>query len=578
MMLLSGAGFMPSRRLLILMVLGGLLATPRHAASQILGLGASQTPAASPQPVVPPDPLGRDNPRGCVMGFIKAAQDENYPLAIQYFQPSTNRKRPSQEDDEELAAQLLAILNRRFVGPLDFISRDPQGRLDDGLPPDQEKVGGVLGTDDTLPILLVRAEDEQGRKLWYFSRTTLALVPKFYDTLTFPEFEKELPQYLIENRFLAMPYWQWLAIILFIPLALVVARSLTKLLELALRYWRKARHLPPIPIAPVMSLGPLTYVIALLIHYAFVGYIGTSLLYRIYYRRLIWIFLAIAFYWLLTRITRAISSRIGDSLSSRGMYAERSIVSLLRRFVEVSIFIVVSLLVLHSLGFDVSTALAGVGIGTLALGLGAQKTFENMFGGVSVLFDKVILVGDTCKVNNQTGVVEDIGLRSTRLRTPERTLLSIPNGIMASAAVENLRFRDKFLCQQVIRLRYDLSPDHVRFVLEEIRELLRENPKVEDSSARARFIRFAEYALEVEIFCYILESDYAAYLATQEALLLAIMDSLEKAGAVVALPSQTTIVTQDSWIDPEKAKAAKVAIEKMRDPGVPGPQKLPPNS
>jgi MscS family membrane protein len=315
-----------------------------------------------------------------------------------------------------------------------------------------------------------------------------------------------------------------------------------------------------------------------LIHYALVAYIGTSLLYRIYYRRVIWIFLAIAFYWLLTRITRAISARIAASLTSRGKFAERSIVSLIRRFVEVSIFILVTLVVLHSLGFDVSAALAGVGIGTLALGLGAQKTFENMFGGVSILFDKVIQVGDTCKVNNQTGVVEDIGLRSTRLRTSERTLLSIPNGIMATAVVENLRFRDKFLCQQIIRLRYDLSPDHVRFVVEEIRQLLLENPKVEDSTSRVRFLRFSDYALEVEIFGYVLESDYNSYLATQEALLLSVMDVLEKAGAVVALPTQTTLVMQDSWVDPEKAKAAKSAIDRMRDPGVPGPQKLPPTS
>ncbi len=257
------------------------------------------------------------------------------------------------------------------------------------------------------------------------------------------------------------------------------------------------------------------------------------------------------------------------------MYAERSIVSLVRRFVEVSIFILVTLVVLHGLGFDVSAALAGVGIGTLALGLGAQKTFENMFGGVSVLFDKVVQVGDTCKVNNQIGMVEDIGLRSTRLRTPERTLLSIPNGTMATAVIENLRFRDKFLCQQIIRLRYDLSPDHVRFVLGEIRQILLENPKVEDATARARFVRFADYALEVEIFCYILESDYSVYVAVQEALLLSIMDALEKAGAVVALPTQTTFVSQDSWIDPEKAKAAKIAIEKIRDPGVPGPRNTP---
>jgi MscS family membrane protein len=103
-----------------------------------------------------------------------------------------------------------------------------------------------------------------------------------------------------------------------------------------------------------------------------------------------------------------------------------------------------------------------------------------------------------------------------------------------------------------------------------------EDPKVEDSSARVRFLRFAEYALEVEIYCYILEPEYTAYLATQEQLLLKIMDTIEKAGAVVALPTQTTFVTQDSWVDPQKAKAAEAAVEKARDPGVPGPRIQPP--
>jgi MscS family membrane protein len=579
MKLVFGAGSMLVRRLLFFTLVAILWATSPGAHAQIPGLtpSASSSTAASP-PAIPVDPLGRETPRGTLLGFIKAAQDEKYALAAQYFQPVPARKHVSEEDDEELAEQLLAILNQKFTGPLDFVSREPQGRLDDGLPPDQERISSSLGTEDTFPILLVRIEDEDGRKLWYFSRSTLALVPKTYDSLTFPGIEKQLPQYLVEHRFLSMPFWQWLAVLIFIPLAFLVARVITLLLALMLRYWRKARHLPILPAQRLTHIGPFTFMIALLIHYALVAYVGTSLLYRIYYRRMIWIFLAIAFYWLLTQVTRALSSRIGASLSSRGMFAERSIVSLIRRFVEVIIFLVVMLIVLHGLGFNVSAALAGVGIGTLALGLGAQKTFENMFGGVSILFDKVIVIGDTCKVNNQTGVVEDIGLRSTRLRTAERTLLSIPNGTMATSVIENLRFRDKFLCQQVIRLRYDLSPDHVRFVLAEIRDLLLENLKVEDSTSRVRFIKFSDYALEVEIYCYILESEYGAYVATQEALLLSIMEALEKAGVVVALPTQTTLVTKDSWVDPEKAQTAKAAIEKMRDPGVPGPQKLPPNS
>lgn len=557
------------RRTLPLFAFVGLVSAFALAQPQIPGLTSSPATSASQQPAVPADPLGRETPRGCLLGFIKATQDEKYEIAVQYFQPA--RRHAAQEDEEELAEQLLAILNQKFTGRLDLVSRDPLGQLDDGLPPNQEKISTG---DNGFSILLIRMEDEPGRKLWYFSRTTLEQVPKVYDSLTFPEIEKKIPQYLVEHRFLAVPYWQWLAILVFLPLAFIIARILTLIFEKAMRSWRMARHLPLPPSESLTKIGPFTFMIALLIHYALVAYIGTSLLYRYYYRRIIWICLAIAFYWLLTRLTQALSSRIAASLSNRGMYAERSIVALIRRFIEVSIFILVTLIVLRGLGFDVSAALAGVGIGTLALGLGAQKTFENMFGGVSILFDKVVLIGDACKINNQSGVVEDIGLRSTRLRTPERTLLSIPNGTMATATIENLRFRDKFLCQQVIRLRYDLSPDHVRFVLEEIRQLMLDNSKVEDSTSRARFIRFAEYALEIEIFCYILESDYAAYLSTQEALLLSIMDALEKAGVVVALPTQATIVTQDSWVDPEKQKAAQTAVEKMRDPGVPGAQKV----
>ncbi len=548
------------------------------AGAQIPGLAISQpTPVAKPEATVPPDPLGRETPRGSLFGFIKAAQDEHYNVAVQYFQPPTGRRRRSQEDDEELVSQLLAIFNQKFAGSLDLVSHDPLGRLDDGLPADQEKIVGALGPSEKYPMLMVRLEDEQGRKLWYFSRATLDRVPQMYDSLTFPEIEKQIPQLLVTHRVLAMPLWQFLAITLFVPVALVVGRLLAIFLLFLFNRLRRAQSKPTLPQQKFLSLNPVTLTVAILLHYFFVSYIGTSLLYRLYYRQLIWILLAFDFYWILTRITRAISASIATSLTKRGMLAERSIVSLIRRFVEVSIFLLVTLLVLRDLGVDVSTALAGVGIGGLALGLGAQKTFENMFGGVSILFDKVIQIGDTCRINNQIGVVEDIGLRSTRLRTYERTLLSIPNGILATVIVENLRFRDKFLCQQTIRLRYDLSPDHIRYVLGKIQDLLIEDPKVEDSTARVRFLRFAEYALEVEIYCYILEPEYAAYLDTQEQLLLKIMEEIEKTGAVLALPTQTTLVTQDAWIDPLKAKAAQTAVEKARDPGVPGPH-LPPQT
>jgi MscS family membrane protein len=250
--------------------------------------------------------------------------------------------------------------------------------------------------------------------------------------------------------------------------------------------------------------------------------------------------------------------------------AERSLISLTRRVLDVVIFVAITLIVLNWLDVNVTAALAGLGIGGLAIGLGAQKTFENLLGGISILTDKAIVVGDSCKIGDRAGTVEDIGLRSTKIRTEDRTVVSIPNGTVATAILENYRFRDKILFKQVVRLRYDLSPDHLRYVLVQLSDVLIHYSKVEESTARVRVVRFGENAIEVELYAYILERDYGAFLAAQEQVLLLVMETLERTGGAVALPSQTTMVTQDAWVNPEKAAAAHKAIEQSRDSGATG--------
>jgi MscS family membrane protein len=541
------------------------VATMRAQSSSLNANAAAAAPSAASSSAPALDSMGRETPRGTILGFIHGAQSENYNTAIQYFQPDHARRHASQEDDQEIARQLLAIFNHRFAGSLDSISCDPQGRLDGGLPPDEEKIGGVPGLSEGFPIYLVRLDGDHGHKIWLISRKSLNQVPTVYDSLRFPRLEKELPNSLVTNRFLSMPLWQWLAILLFLPVALIFARLLTFIAQAAWRRTHRREDTEASETQRFGRFGPVTLLLAAIVHYQFVYLIGTSILYRQYYRGVILIFLAIALYWVITKVTRAVAQRIGASLATRGMLAERSIVSLVRRVFEVIIFLFISIGVLHNLGLDVTTALAGVGIGGLALGLGAQKTFENLFGGVSILFDKALQVGDTCKIGSQIGTVEDIGLRSTKIRTPERTLLSIPNGTVATATLENFRFRDKILCQQILRIRYDMSPGHVRYVLEEISLLLRRHPKVETETSRIRMVRFAENSLEIELFVYILERDYNRFLEIQEGLLLQVMDILENTGAVVALPSQSTVVTKQGWIDPEKSRAAQAAAQKLRD-------------
>jgi MscS family membrane protein len=541
---------------------------PAHPASPV---GASATAAA------PVDPLGRDTPRGTVVGFIRAAQSENYEVAVQYFEI---RRRGAPEPDTELAAQLLAILNARFVGSLDAISNDPLGRSDDGLPHETVMVGGTRGFSESFPLYLVHSEPyfqppgvPRGTKLWLISRQTLEQVPEVYDSLRFPQLEKKLPGSLVKVRLLSMPLWQWMAILLFAFLALFLGWLAGLLTRFCRQLIRRARGLPPLPREPLRRFGPGTVLVAVLFHYYSVYLIGASLLYRQYYQKVILILLSVASYWALTRLTYWISLRVWNRLTERGLYAERSLISLTRRVLDVGIFVIIGLWVLSSLDANVPAALAGLGIGGLAIGLGAQKTFENLLGGISILTDRALLVGDPCRIGDQRGVVEDIGLRSTKLRTEERTLVSIPNGTVATATLENYRWRDKILCKQVIRLRYDLSPDHLRYVVEQLRDVMTRHPKVEEASARVRVLRLGENAIEVEVYGYILSREYGEFLAVQEDLILQLMDTLEKTGGAVALPSQTTVVTQDAWVDPQKAAAAHRAVEKSRDPGVPGMQR-----
>jgi MscS family membrane protein len=536
----------------VLVLLAWLLAVPTlHAQAGLLTPATTPSTSTPAKPAAPADRLGRETPRGTVLGFVRAAQDENYRAAVLYFDAPKGRHRPSVEDDQDLAAQLLSILNEKFSpASLDALSRSPDGTLDDGLPADEEAVYGGLDSRGTFALALVRVEDEQGVKLWYISRKTLERVPEVYDSLHFARIEKMLPAVLVNHRPLAMPLWQWLAIFLFLPVALGLGWVIAQLTGGLLRIWQKYRQ--QAPTAASRKLGPGTFLIAAIIHYCFVTLVGASLLYRQYYRRVIWILLAAATYWAVTRISWVLNRKIGNQLTARGLLAERSLVSLARRVLDVCFFVLIALLVLSSMGVNVTAALAGLGIGGLAIGLGAQKTFENLLGGISILTDKALQAGDNCKIGDQVGTVEDIGLRSTKIRTPDRTLVSIPNGTVATAVLENYRLRDKMLCRQIVRLRYDMSAQHIEYVLEEVRKVLVAHPKVESKTARVRLIRFADYAFEVEIFAYILERENEAFLAEQENLILQIMNTLDETGAGIALPAISSVVTQDSWVSPQE--------------------------
>ena len=329
-----------------------------------------------------------------------------------------------------------------------------------------------------------------------------------------------------------------------IPAAAAGAWLLLVLLQIPLRWW--ARRHGQAELAQWRSVsGPAWLLAGAIVHRILASYLGLPLLPRHYYNQVVAVAVIVGAFWILWRIIRWFLQRVRNRALARGHSGTGSLMLLGERIIKAVVVIMALFLILGVLGFNMSTALAGVGIGTLAVGFGAQQTIANLFGGVSVLGDEVIRVGDVCKFGDRTGTVEDIGLRSTRVRTEERTLLAIPNGTVATITVENLSRRDKILFKTVLGLHTETSPGDLRHVLSEIFRVVSGHPKIETDTTRVRLTELTSSSINVELFCYVLTRDFNEFAEVREDLLLRIMKFVEDSGTNLASASQTLYLGGD---------------------------------
>lgn len=533
-----------------------LPAAAQSSLNQILSPSSSTPAGASKAPV---DPYNRTTPSGTVFGFLQAAQSANYSAAAQYLQMSPARR---QSQGEQIASELKEVMDRAFAGSLKKVSTQPEGTPQEDVPFDRQNLGPMSSGDVEAQLQLVRVSDPNAGKIWLISSDTLAKVPELYDQVQARQVERRLPNILVKHELGGMPLWQWLALLVAIPVASAVGWIVLVILEIPLRWW--ARRHGHVDVANWRSVsGPAWLVVGTFAHRLFARYLGIALLPRHYYFQITSVALIISANWLLWRGIRWFLRGVRNRALARGHGGTGSLMLLGERILKAAVFVMAVLAVFSDLGFNMSTALAGLGIGGLAIGFGAQQTIANLFGGVSVLGDEVIRVGDVCRFGDRTGTVEDIGLRSTRVRTDERTLLAIPNGTVATINVENLSRRDKILFKTTVGVRPDTKSDHMRYVLSQIRSAFENHPKIEKSTVRIRMIEIAA-ALNVEIVSYVLTTDYNEFAEVREDLLLQIMGLIEDAGTGVALPSQTLYIRRDSGLEKEKTANAVKKISDLR--------------
>jgi MscS family membrane protein len=540
-----------NRRTLAACALGVLLSAAPLAA-QIPGLSPTPAPVAE----VPGDPYKRETPYGAFLGFMHAAARENWTTAAEYLQWPKGGKTPR----EQIAKELKAILDERFTGDLEKLSRSPLGNLNDGLEADLDKAGTVEHGDDSFDVFLVRTEPAESPAIWLVSSQTLREVPAAFKDLRAPELDRVMPSALRRPISGSVRLWQVLAFLALIPVAWLAGRLVV---FGGLRLVPRAPGRYPIlenlrdRLEPFRA--PLALLLGALFHAALVAQLGLPLLGRYAYARAVRTLVVVAVGWFLVRLVGFLTSRATMRLIASGETATSSL-TIGRRVLQGAVILGTVLVILGLLGVNLTATVAGLGIGGLAVAFAAKQTLENLFGGFIVLSEKIVRVGDTIRVGSIQGDVEDVTLYATRLRAIDRTVVTIPNGAMATSNIENLSRRDKFLFRHTLGLTYETTAAQMNAALAACRSRLASDPHVEPATARVRFLRLNAYTLDVEVFAYVLAPDWAAFLGVQEELLLALMHAVEGAGSGFAFPTQTTYLASEA---------------KALEPGAPAPPRAP---
>ena len=219
--------------------------------------------------------------------------------------------------------------------------------------------------------------------------------------------------------------------------------------------------------------------------------------------------------------------------------SSRSVLSISARFAKVGMLVISIIVALAQLGVSVASLVAGLGIGGLAVALAAQKTLENLFGTLSIGVDQPMREGDFVKLYDFVGTIEQIGLRSTRIRTLDRTIITVPNGELANQRIESFAVRDRLRFAATIGLVYGTTSQQMRAILAELEAILRRQPKIWPDGIAVYFKELAASSLDIEIMAWFQTTDGAEFQGIRQDVLLDFMAAIERNGSAIAFPTRT---------------------------------------
>jgi MscS family membrane protein len=525
-----------------------------------MGLNAQNpvaTSAPPSHPSAPRDPLGRDSPQSSVFALQQACHDKRYERAARYIDLRRLPQAQRLKDGSSIALELCEVLDRDTQFEVANLSLEPLGEKTNEKP-GAERVDSFKVNGKSVDLELERVTLRSGLGIWVFSPETVDNAPRILRMATDSPVEKYLPDILVKWNMFDTSLWRWIALILLVLVLTILSRlfsrGLLRLLEPLLK--RIAPHTDKTVLESFVA--PLQVLLVVALFRAGAEAIAPSPRVHNFFAKALAFVFFVGVAWLGMTIIDVAVAGLRSRLLSRRQGFTYSILPLGSRVLKIAIFLLTIAAVLSSWGYNTNSILAGMGLGGIAVALAAQKTVENLFGGVAVVSDRPVAVGDFCKFGDRTGTVEDIGLRSTRIRTLDRTLVTVPNGLFSSMTLENFDRRDKMLFHFMLNLQRDTNPDQVRTLLASISKILVEHPSIETGALPVRFIGVGTYSLDLEIFAYVRTRDGNEFMKVQQDLYLWILDAVVAAGTALAIPTQASIsYSAAKQIEPDGALAAR---------------------
>ena len=464
-----------------------------------------------------------------------------------------------------IARGLLFIFSQQNVLDLTRISSEPEGSLDDGLPEDLEQFGTVSLSDEVIPVYLQRIEEADGTLVWRVSNATVVRTPDMWDELGYSDLNVWLSQVLPEFYVLGMGNFQ-VAILLATAIGGWFVTGWISLLIAGLggRFsnpWQHAlSRFLRVPLRLILYVALIRIVIANL---------GLSVIAKAYLQSspleyLVAVILAFG----LLNLYRDYKIR---QLELQGDVEYVALIKPVVVIVRIIVATTAALMWADQAGFNVSTLIAGLGVGSLAVALAAQKTLENVIGAITLYTARPIRPGDWCRFGDIQGTVEEIGLRSVTLRTLNRTLVTVPNSMFSSADIENFSVRDRIRFFKLLELQMP-TPDQLRAILGEFRTLFASHPMVRQDTVSIRLADIEAATAVIRLDGGIMTRDYQEYLAVAEDLNLRIIEIVHQNGAIFSGPGQVLQIRDFQQAGAEKLQEVEAKLEVWRQgDGLPFP-------